>query len=229
MHSFDVSPRETFQPLFDRVYSQYASRANLDSLALHELALVFITLALGALHNLELPPNDPLAEEFFNLSKSALAKGQFMIYNTIAAVQTIHIMAHFCLETERGRNGDNAWPLWGLAMRIIQAMGLHRDPSRWNLEPHVVEERRRVFWECHAADIFQANCFSRPNSIHPDYMDTAYPSEMVYSRFSESLSAEKGFATLKFELCGIAGSVLDHAMKVHAPPYSTVMALHEKL
>lgn len=24
-------------------------------------------------------------------------------------------------------------------------------------------------------------------------------------------------------------SVLDHAMKVHAPPYSTVMALHDKL
>jgi hypothetical protein len=23
--------------------------------------------------------------------------------------------------------------------------------------------------------------------------------------------------------------VLDHAMKVHAPPYSTVMALHDKL
>lgn len=56
---------------------------------LQALALVFITLAMGALHNLELPPNDPLAEEFFTLAKSALAKGQFMIHHTIAAVQTL--------------------------------------------------------------------------------------------------------------------------------------------
>lgn len=59
-------------------------------------------------------------------------------------------------------------------------MGLHRDGARWNLEPDLVEQRRsviswfdfcavvdvqifsRVFWECHSADIFQANCNSRP-------------------------------------------------------------------
>lgn len=61
-------------------------------------------------------------------------------------------------------------------------MGLHRDGARWNLDPDLVEQRRsviswfdslpcavidvqtfsRVFWECHSADIFQANCNSRP-------------------------------------------------------------------
>ena len=25
-------------------------------------------------------------------------------------------------ETDKGRNGDAAWPLWGLAMRIMQAV-----------------------------------------------------------------------------------------------------------
>lgn len=86
--SFDVSPRDTFQPIFDRVYST-SPPEKVDSLWLHELALVYITLALGALHNLELPPNDPIADEFFHLSKAALAKGQFLIHNTIAAVQTL--------------------------------------------------------------------------------------------------------------------------------------------
>lgn len=54
-------------------------------------------------------------------------------------------------------------------------MGLHRDGARWNLPLEVVEERRKVFWECNAADVFQvclqrgttpdvqqAHCFSRP-------------------------------------------------------------------
>jgi hypothetical protein len=44
-------------------------------------------------------------------------------------------------------------------------MGMHRDGTRWNLEQDVVEERRKVFWECNAADIFQAHCFSRPYVI----------------------------------------------------------------
>lgn len=41
-------------------------------------------------------------------------------------------------------------------------MGMHRDGLRWNLPQDVVEERRKVFWECNAGDVFQAHCFSRP-------------------------------------------------------------------
>lgn len=26
--------------------------------------------------------------------------------------------------TEKGRNGDSAWPLWGMAMRLLQAVNL---------------------------------------------------------------------------------------------------------
>jgi hypothetical protein len=43
------------------------------------------------------------------------------------------------MESEKG---DIAWPLWGLAMRISLAMGLHRDPGAWNLPQEVREERR---------------------------------------------------------------------------------------
>jgi hypothetical protein len=44
----------------------------------------------------------------------------------------------------------------------MMKMGMHRDGDRWNLPQDVVEERRKVFWECNCADIFQAHCFSRP-------------------------------------------------------------------
>ncbi|GMK58493.1 hypothetical protein CspeluHIS016_0505250 [Cutaneotrichosporon spelunceum] len=216
--AWNVSTRETFQPIFDSIFRHPPPARGEQDEWLQGLALVYITLGMGALHNLELPPNDPLAQEFFSLAKSALAKGQFMIHNTLAAVQTLHIMAHFCLEMEKGRNGDNAWPLWGLAMRLIQAMGLHRDGQRWHLPPDILEERRRVFWECHTADIFQANCFSRPNSINADYIDTMLPRDVP-------VGGGKGYMTLKHEL----SRVLDHAMKVQVPPYSAVMALHDKL
>jgi hypothetical protein len=32
-------------------------------------------------------------------------------------------------------------------MRVVQALGLHRDPTHFGLPPLEVFERRRVFWE----------------------------------------------------------------------------------
>lgn len=128
----------------------------------HELALIFVVLAMGTLHDLELGSNDHSALEYLSLSKQSLSRGNFMQHNTIVAVQTLHTMAHVHLHTEEGRDGDSAWPIWGLTMRLLIAMGLHRDGFRWGLPEDVVQERRRVFWECHSTDIMQANCFSRP-------------------------------------------------------------------
>lgn len=54
-----------------------------------KLALLFIVLAMGALHNLELPPDDHSAEEYLALSRDALEAGDFMINNTMAGVQTL--------------------------------------------------------------------------------------------------------------------------------------------
>ncbi|WRT69339.1 uncharacterized protein IL334_006323 [Kwoniella shivajii] len=109
-----------------------------------------------------------------------------------------------------------------MAMRLIQAMGMHRDGARWNLPAEVVEERRRVFWECNTADIFQANCFSRPCTMSPDYIDTAFPA-------SRRAPFEKDFFILKFELTQISVSILGNAMQVKAAPYSTVGELHQQL
>nr|KIR83485.1 hypothetical protein I308_06147 [Cryptococcus tetragattii IND107] len=178
---YNVVPWQTFQPIFDRAYRKEMPINR--KVGAQELALLYIILAMGALHNLELPPNDPIAEEYSTLSKICLAKGEFMIHCTTVGIMALHkhVMAHFHLETEKGRNGDSAWPLWGLAMRLIQGMGLHRDGARWNLAPEIVEERRRVFWESHAADILQANCFSRP------ILDLAMKQFTLYIQISETI------------------------------------------
>lgn len=64
------------------------------------------------------------------------------------------------------------WPVMGTAMRLIQAMGLHRDGSRWGLTGMALDERRcgshlavpiwflplecrRLFFEWYADDAFQ--------------------------------------------------------------------------
>lgn len=117
---------------------------------------------MGTLHDMELEPNDSLASDYLDLAKASLTRGSFLRYNTIAALQAVNIIAHVYLETEGGKNGDSAWPLWGLSMRMVVAMGLHRDGHRWGLDEQVVQGRRAIYWQCQSTDIMQANCFSRP-------------------------------------------------------------------
>lgn len=102
--------------------SDTAASARLRQIGYQRLALLFIVYALGALHSLELPPNDPSGEEYLGLAKRCLAEGDFLGHCTIAGVQALNIMGHYCLETENGRDGESAWPIWGLVMRIIQAV-----------------------------------------------------------------------------------------------------------
>ncbi|BEJ05387.1 hypothetical protein CcaverHIS641_0212040 [Cutaneotrichosporon cavernicola] len=219
---YDVVPRQYYEPIFERVYASLES--NIEAASPQELALLYIVFAMGALYSLELPPNDPVATEYHGLSKASLVKGNFLVNTAMSGVQTLHIMAHFHLETEEGRNGDPAWPLWGMAMRLAQAMGLHRDGESWGLPPEVIEERRHVFWESNAADIFQANNFCRPCSISPDYVDTKLPKE------KSSVAVDgRGYFTLKWELAVLCGQVLDLSMKIHKPLDSGIPDLHRRL
>ena len=137
-------------------------------------------------------------------------------------------------------------------------MGMHRDGNRWNLPHDVAEERRKVFWECNAADTFQAHCFSRPyvcsilvclltilrharSSINPEHCDTAFPSEPL------RLNGEKSYSILRFELSQLSSEsvasvlkiyqviglfvfrILNMAMKVRKPAYSDVTELDVRL
>ncbi|KAI5480145.1 hypothetical protein MNV49_001805 [Pseudohyphozyma bogoriensis] len=205
--------------IFDKAYS-LATPEEQTSLEMPpcDLGLLFSIFAMGSYYNLELPPDDSSVEECLKISKCCLAKGDFMANNTISAIQSLLIMGHLQLSMESGNNGDAAWPLWGITSRMIMAMGLHRDGEKWNLPTATVEERRRVFWECHATDVMTSNCFSRPGAMNPLYIDTALPS-LPLDDFHRS----------KFSLSFIFDGVLDHAMKVVHPPYSNVQALNEQI
>ncbi|OAA59728.1 Transcription factor [Niveomyces insectorum RCEF 264] len=221
----DVAPKARFKTTFDRVYSLAAGGSTLPSppVNFQEIALVFMIMAKGTAYNIEMPPNDSSAEDWLHLAEMALVKGDFLSNNTLAGVQTLHLMAHVNLQSDDGRHDDKAWSLWGIVMRLVQAMGLHRDGARWNLPQDIVEERRKVFWECNAADIFQAHCFSRPCAINPDHCDTAFPSEAT------TVTGEKGYYRLRFELSQLSSEILNMAMKARRPPYTEVTEMDLKL
>ncbi|KAK7222982.1 hypothetical protein V2G26_010985 [Clonostachys chloroleuca] len=225
--------RPAFDALFGRVYSSTGTNDIFKRIHLHHLSLLFAIFAMGAHHCLEYPPNDPIVEEYIKLAKCCLSQGGFLVKNTIPGLQALSLIGHLSTETERGRRGDLAWPLYGLAMRLVQAMGLHRDGSKWNLPPDVIEERRLVFWECYTIDIFQAHCFSRPPLMRANHFDTQLPRP---SHVSTHLAAGhdrdymgKDFKFMKYEIVKVLARLLDLTLDVSPPPYERVNDEYEKI
>lgn len=100
---------------------------------------------------------------------------------------------------------------------------MHRDGACWNLPQDVVEYRRKVFWECNAADTFQAHCFSRPYgslcmliiklkfircAMNPEHCDVAFPSEPLKD-------GEKCYSILRFELSQLSSECVSSNLDFH--------------
>ena len=172
--SFNVISRPKLVEILDNIYA-FVQAADMLPDALitsrdippDRLALLFIVFAMGSYYNLELPPDDPVAEEYLEKANICLTKFDFMAHHSMPVVQTLvsglsrypssltvahHgpslivrprllLIADF-RSLESGKDGDRTWTLWGLTSRIVQAMGLHRDGERWGLPVDAVEERR---------------------------------------------------------------------------------------
>ncbi|CAB5216480.1 unnamed protein product [Rhizophagus irregularis] len=74
-----------------------------------------------------------------------------------------------------GQKDSITWVYIGLAIRIAQDMGLHRDSAKWNIDERQSEVRRRVWWACVVVDRFSSAGLGRPLAINEADCDVNYP------------------------------------------------------
>ena len=91
---FDIVSRAKIHQTLDWALSS-PDESTVSKLQLQELGLLFMVLAMGSLYSLELPPDDPIAEEYHWIAQQCLANGEFMTHNSITGIQALHVMAHF--------------------------------------------------------------------------------------------------------------------------------------
>ncbi|SGY20619.1 BQ5605_C016g08107 [Microbotryum silenes-dioicae] len=184
-----------------------------------KLAFVFIVLSLGSLMDPRVPstPN-ALAHHYFQLSQSALSASKFLSNNTLAGVQTLQLTASFLLNThDLQEGGETFFPLLGMALRMLVAMGLHRDGSQWGMDGAELDKRRMTFYELITLERMQAFISGRPYMMSPNHFDTKFPS-----------SAEP-YHVDKWRTGNFIARVIDECFSVVSPAYSTVLALDQEL
>lgn len=119
---------------------------------IHELALLFIVLACGAVADLTQPAANPEAEKYHQLARAALGMRSFLDYASFAACQTVFLMGSYEIYSGHKTTQESSWKLMAIGMLIASSIGLHRDPSRWKLNVKTVNWRRRTFWEINTVD-----------------------------------------------------------------------------
>jgi len=111
----------------------------------------------------------------------------------------------------------------GIAVKIAQSIGLHRDSGRWKVEPAETQRRRELFWELFTYDSWQCLTFGRPPSFALPHVDSKLP-------FQANSTDDQLFHAWKHRFTSECMNLLhDQAFNAKMPSYATVVQLDRKM
>ncbi|KAI8982435.1 fungal-specific transcription factor domain-containing protein [Mycotypha africana] len=90
--------------------------------------------------------------------------------STVQALILLSIHQHGVMRTAR------AWLYSGIAFRMAQDLGLHRNCDTWNISPEERETRKRVFWCCYIVDRLASAMYGRAFTVEERDCDVPFPS-----------------------------------------------------
>ncbi|KAG8951810.1 hypothetical protein FRC04_005502 [Tulasnella sp. 424] len=213
--------RQTF---WNDVFSPIYDMAHATPITSHALSVAFGVLALGVLVDLDRSPYDPEAEKYHFLSRAALAIESCLENTTIQAIQSLILMAYFNQMTDKKTGPALTWSLNGLAMKLAQSIGLHRDWEKWGLPMHEVAIRRTVMWECICFDSWSAFGFGRPPSQAMNFVDCKQTPD---PQIPDDPCAS--FDPLKYRFTEILLDVINASFGATPPTYDQILRLDRQL
>ncbi|ORX88662.1 hypothetical protein K493DRAFT_319316, partial [Basidiobolus meristosporus CBS 931.73] len=114
---------------------------------------------------------------FFKEAKSALDK-QY----TESSLQTIQALLLMSF------NPMGGWLFLGIAIRMAQDLGLHRNLESENLDPIEKQNRKLAWWGCVIFDRFHSALGGKPLAINEEDFDTTLPLELNQGELSPEIN-----------------------------------------
>ena len=134
---------------FDKAYMDLWAGASPVDLDLDEsmmIVLINLVLALGCQHSdsYDTDQRDSTAKTFFDRATDLLNL-ELIDTGSLETVQCFLLMTHYLQST---KNLSRCWMIVGIAVRMAQAIGLHRPETSGRQEPKKREMYRRVWHAC---------------------------------------------------------------------------------
>ncbi|ORX79621.1 hypothetical protein K493DRAFT_243493 [Basidiobolus meristosporus CBS 931.73] len=113
------------------------------------------------------------SEMFYKRAKKLL--DQTYDVTSLENIQALILLSHYFHITH---GSMKSWVYSGMAIRMAEDLGLHRNPDRWQiktLSSSLKETRKRTWWSCYVMDRNASACMGRPLSIDDRHCDTSFP------------------------------------------------------
>ncbi|KAI1790217.1 fungal-specific transcription factor domain-containing protein [Ganoderma leucocontextum] len=228
--------------LFDEMLPRYYKQAAGEDVPLprmyesnpHELALLLLCLAIGALMDLKQQPCNSEGEHYCQLAQAVMCLQPILANPTLVTIQALHLQSIYVAMVGNEPGGqDNqmelSWALVTLAGQLSHTIGLHRDSARFGFSPEIVERRRVTFWDLFVADAWQSLMTGRPPVIQREYIDCKFPTPTATPE-DEDGSEEAAFETWGFRFAlNCVAEVASKTLTAEAPSYETIMELDRKV
>ena len=153
------------QPSFRATYEElWAKRRRNEKVSRSWVSVFYLVLAIGC-EFASLPPGyENIGSLLYNESKSRVFSRVFISGN-LETVQALLLMGHYLQST---MELNQCWSVVGLAARIALGVGLHLDPTDWDMDPIEKELRSRTWYGCLSIDRVLALKYGRPPAIRDD-------------------------------------------------------------
>jgi hypothetical protein len=113
-----------------------------------------------------------LLTRYHDALRQALVNVSFLRTTDLTVFQAFLL---FLLSVRANYDPHTFWILTGVAVRIAQRLGLHRDGEELGLKPFDVEMRRRIFWQLLPLDGLAGQLCGTGICISPDSWNTKQP------------------------------------------------------
>lgn len=140
-----------------------------------------------------------LMQNYHLATRKALANASFLKTTEISVLQALVL---FLIPCRFYYDPHTYWILTGVAARIAQRMGLHRDGEKFGLSPFEVQMKRRLFYQILPLEGISSQLSGVGMAITADAWDTQLPLNMnddqIWPGMTESPQVKKGATEMIF-------------------------------
>lgn len=126
---------------------------------------------------------DQMSSRFRFAVEQALARANFLNTSSLMVLQAL-VLFLICVRSQDDTR--TVWSLSGLATRLAQALGVHRDGTVFGLTPFETEMRRRLWWHISILDTRAAE----DHGADPSYTEAFYDAQLPLNINDDDISPE---------------------------------------
>ncbi|KIM50872.1 hypothetical protein SCLCIDRAFT_751043 [Scleroderma citrinum Foug A] len=217
----------------------------------HQLALLFLVFAIGALVDLNQALGNTEAEHFHHVARAAMCLRSIIEKPSFETIQALHLLSIYNALSGNELAGqetsmETTWSLVSLAAHLSHTLGLRkhlwtqrqsaeltkflsdRDSARWDLHPKEVERRRVLSWDLFVLDSWNSLDAGRPPVFNEADVDCKYPQNPTEHDRDETGKQQLHKSwDLRFARECVA-EVSARTLITDSPSYSTIMELDRK-